>query len=243
MEHGNAKTRIENSAMTAVANGANPASFTALHSEFRVNCSLQGDPGRPRVERYIAGIFQAAYDARVMEYMPMLCSLERHDTLVAALGLRKAGGKQLFCEQYLDEPVESVVTGAFGTRTPRQSIWELGNLVASSPGQAVRLYLLVAAALGEIGVRYLTFAAIRPVRNSIQRCGFSTRVICDAHPARLGERAQEWGSYYENDPKVVLADIRQALRHGYSDPAIGKLWREERATIRSLADDLAGTNV
>ena len=196
------------------------------------------EPGRERVERYIAGIFNAAYGARVLEYLPFLCTLEREGALMAALGLRSAANDTLFCEQYLDTPVESAILDEFGQAVDRSRVLELGNLVASSHGQAVFLYLLVTAALGRFGVRYLIFAANRAVRTSIRRCGFETRIICDASPSRLGRRASEWGSYYDGDPKVVLADIRGALSHGWRQDAIADIWQHESETIEALAADI-----
>lgn len=194
------------------------------------------DPGREKLEQYIAGIFQAAYGATVLEYLPLLFSLEQEGCIQAALGLRSARQESLFCEQYLEGSLEDSVEKEFGRTVNRGQLMELGNLVSSRPGQAVALYLLVVAALDQAGISHLVFAANRAVRLSIRRCGFATRDLGTADPALLGEGARQWGSYYEGGPRVVLADIRQAAKYGAQHPAIGELWRREQPAIVSLAD-------
>ncbi len=104
---------------------------------------------REDVQRYIAGVFQISYGAQVQDFMPLLVSLREQGHLTAALGLRGAASGQLFCEQYLDEPVETHVQRVFGRQVQRGRILEMGSLVASNPGHAALLYTLVGAAMYE----------------------------------------------------------------------------------------------
>lgn len=198
-------------------------------------CDTSSDQ-RDSIERYIASIFRAAHGASILEFLPLLIFSEQDRAPQAALGLRSASGDRLFCERYLSCPVEHYVAELFGCRVSRSQVMELGNLVASQPGQSVALYLLVVAALGQAGIRHLVFAANRAVRLSIKRCGFDTREVCAADPAQLGAAAPMWGSYYDGDPRVVLADIPQAVKHGTNHAAISALWRRESIAIDSLAD-------
>jgi hypothetical protein len=198
---------------------------------------------REPVERYIASIFHAAHGASVLEFLPLLVFMEQDRALQAALGLRGANNARLFCESYLPESVEKHVADTFGRTVNRSQVMELGNLVASQPGKAVSLYLLVVAALGQAGISHLVFAANRAVRLSIKRCGFITREVCAADPAQLDGKAQHWGSYYEGDPKVVLADIAQAVEHGRCHPRISVLWQREKLAIDSLADAIRSQRV
>jgi hypothetical protein len=207
----------------------------------RVSWYGQGDRHREKVERYIADIFRTAHGATITEYLPLLCMLERDMDPVAALGLRSATRDTLFCERYLDEPIEVATAREFGQRVPRSEIMELGNLASSASGDAVFLYLLATAAMGFGGVRYLTFAANRSVRLSIQRCGFDTRVICDADPACLGADRELWGSYYEGDPKVVFADLHQAMQFGHLNEKISRHWHDQALTVNTLADQIRET--
>ena len=198
---------------------------------------------RERVERYIASIFSAAYGATVLEYLPLLVYMEQDSGFQAALGLRSASHNALFCEGYLDAPLERQVSREFGRSVNRGQLMELGNLVSSRPGQAVSLYLLVVAALGQAGISHLVFAANRAVRVSIRRCGFVTRELCPADPVVLGDHAAQWGSYYEGNPRVVLADIPQAIEHGKHHPVICAVWEREAIVIDALADAIRSQRV
>ncbi|TDG11868.1 hypothetical protein E2F43_15990 [Seongchinamella unica] len=203
---------------------------------FTVNSLLADDPGREKLEQYVAGVFYAAYGATVLEYLPLLFSLQQAGGIQAALGLRSARREPLFCEQYLDAPLERHVQQEFGATVNRGQLMELGNLAGSMPGQSVALYLMVVAALEQAGITHLVFAANRSVRRSIRRCGFPTRELADADPQRLGDRASQWGSYYRGCPKVMLADVRRGVEYGMSHPVIGELWCREQPMIATLAD-------
>jgi len=91
-------------------------------------------PGRERLEQYIAGVFQAAWDARVLGFLPLLCSLQQQGHVSAALGLRSANHGPLFCEQYLSRPALEEVEALYGGRCLPGNLMELGNLAASHPG-------------------------------------------------------------------------------------------------------------
>ena len=214
-------------------------SVVPVRVDYRDAHSAQREP----VERYITSIFRAAYGASVFEFLPLLVFMEQDRDLQAALGLRGANNTSLFCEAYLPSPVEDHVARVFGRQVSRGQVMELGNLVASQPGQAVALYLLVVAALGRAGISHLVFAANRAVRMSIRRCGFVTREVCPADPEQLDGRAQMWVSYYDGDPRVVLADIAQAVVHGSHHPRISALWSREKLAIDSLADAIRGQRV
>ncbi len=218
--------------------GRLPAIPGGLQGPAVISC-LPCEQERPSIERYIATIFHAAYGATVMEYLPLLCGLQAEGSYQAALGLRGAGQAGLFCEQYLDDPVETWVRREFGRNVPRSQIMELGNLVSSQPGQSVFLYLLVVRALERAGVNYLLFAANRAVRYSIRRCGFSTRELGAAEAERLGPRAAEWGSYYQGQPRVLLGDLRQGVQHGLGNPCISAIWDDNEDAIDELTAAIA----
>lgn len=211
----------------------------ALFQGHNVDACFEETSGRHSLERYVADIFYANYGARHIEYQDLLCSLQQNSGRVAALGLSCASRGSLFCEQYLNAPLEDYVEREFGQSVSRSSLMELGNLVASEPGQSVVLYLLVTAALHAAGVRYLVFSANRAVRSSIQRCGFNTQVLCSADPYKLKDEQQDWGTYYDGDPKVILADIRQAVTHGRKHKMMAELWSREELLVDYLSYSIA----
>jgi len=203
-----------------------------------VNVCSEHHAGRERLEQYISGIFHAAYGARILEYLPLLFSLNNNGTSQAALGLRSASVAPLFCEQYLDAPAEQQVENLYGRAVPRSRIMELGNLVATEPGFSALLYLVITAALHEAGVEYLLFAANKSVRASIRRCGFTPKIIQAAQQSRLGAAGRDWGSYYEGDPIVMLGDISLTMRQLRAQPALEKVIEAYQFAIPVLADSI-----
>lgn len=198
--------------------------------------SLHDGAAREGVQRYIAGVFQISYGARVNAFMPLLVSLRENDHLTAALGLRSAASGGLFCEQYLDEPVEDHVQRVFGRRVQRDRILEMGNLVASNPGHAALLYTLVGSAMYQAGVDYLLFTANRAVRISLKRSGLDSVPIATADRSRLGATADDWGSYYNGDPRVMLGDVRAAMLRCTANPLVGAVLRLYQDTINELVE-------
>lgn len=193
---------------------------------------------REGLEQYISSIFSAAYGARILEYLPLLFSLESDGVNQAALGLRSAHHGPLFCEQYLDVCAQQHVRELYGREAGRGQIMELGNLVATEPGHSGLLYIIITAAMHEAGIEYLLFAANKRVRNSIARCGFTPREIRAAQQSRLGSQGLAWGRYYEGDPVVMLGDIALTMRQINTQPALQGIVDAYQFAIPALADSI-----
>lgn len=201
----------------------------------KVYATVASNQHRESLEQYISSIFQAAYGANILQYLPALFCLRQGHSYTAALGLGSAASSPLFSEQYLQTSIELQVHTVYGKKASRHNIMELGNLVASAPGQGPLLYLLIAAALHEAGIEYLVFVANKTVRLSIERSGFTPVAIQAADPASLGRSAKCWGTYYEGDPVVMLADIELSQRQALSQPLLRETLKQYEAEIGSLA--------
>ena len=103
-----------------------------------------GAGGRARVEQFIRTVYARQYDARLMEFAPVLVARELGSEIVAAAGYRRAT-EALFLEQYLDAPIESYL-GSPGP-VDRRCIAEVSHLSASLPGEGRRLMGQIAAHL------------------------------------------------------------------------------------------------
>ncbi|WP_281290162.1 thermostable hemolysin [Parahaliea aestuarii] len=195
--------------------------------------------GRDQLEHYIGGVFAAAYGAAVSGFMPLLAGLYGGAEPEAALGLRSAARQSLFCEQYLERPVEHFTRSLYGVTVRRSQVMELGNLAVSRGGHSGILYLLVACALRAADVDFLLFAGNKAVRRSIARCGFSPRPIQAARPECLPDGGRCWGSYYASEPVVMLADIRRIVRQAGTQPGMVALMAHYAGAIDSLAAAVA----
>lgn len=171
---------------------------------------IEADPAsRQQLERFIAARFTDVYGAHVRQFMPRLLGLhEIGGGLIAALGLRSALYAPLFLEQYLEAPVEQVVSAHFGVDARRGDIVEIGNLAGASPGALRRLIPALTAYLHGEGVRWIAFTGSARLCGGFSRLGLPLEVVAPAQIERLplAER-EDWGSYYEHDPSVMLGDV------------------------------------
>jgi hypothetical protein len=170
-----------------------------------------GAPYRPDVENYINEVFSQAYGAEVTGFAPFLMSMRCAGGISAAAGIRPADSESLFLEQYLDAPVEQVLGHYCGHSISRKEIFELGNLAALRPGVCLLFYVILAGVMARTGMNYAVFAGTKQVAKGLTKLGFCMESITAADPARLGAAAENWGSYYDNAPQVMVLDLGKSM--------------------------------
>lgn len=164
------------------------------------------------VESYIANKFNKEYGAEVSTFAPLLLSMHCKSDLNAAVGVRPAKSMPLFVEQYLDGNIEHCIQSPDGNSVRREEIVEISNLVATRRGASQLLFIIVGSIMYEAGYRWVVFNATNKVENITRKFPFPVQVICASNSERLGERASEWGSYYETNPRVIVGDIKVAYQ-------------------------------
>lgn len=160
---------------------------------------------RREVEQFIHDVFAQTYGANVQHFMPQLVALrDEEGQLVAAFGLRKADKSPLFLEQYLDAPIETVMSNRFGTPISRDQITEIGNLAVANPRNAGVLIAHVIQHSLDMGIEWAVATAHHSLQNGLIKGGRDVYALQAADPERItpAERAT-WGSYYKNLPQVV----------------------------------------
>jgi hypothetical protein len=167
-------------------------------------------PERPAVEQSITQKFERAYGAHLTHFLPDLLKLSVSGELGAVAGVRSAHGSRLFLEQYLDQPVEQAVAGAFMTPVDRDKIVEIGNLAANAPRLAYSLFAVLATVLSHAGYRWVVCTATPQVASMLTRMGFSAQNICRADPSQLEAGSSGWGEYYASRPRVIAGDVQLA---------------------------------
>ncbi len=219
--------------VTATIDGtaAAPTRFIPPLSPAQPSCrpALQavppGHPERPALEAMIAETYAEKHGARICSFMPTLLALkDAAGSVRAVAGIRAAAGETLFLEQYLDGPVEESLTAAIGQPVGRDAIAEVGNLAARECRSACRLALMLPGWLGERGHDWVVFTATNVVRGILQ--GLGTRVVelAPASAARLRQRQDDWGRYYNTDPRVMAAYLPAGgtlKRHGFRQRRTG----------------------
>lgn len=202
---------------------------------FRLNlASDKREPARrPTWKRFIHQVFERAYAADVKSYYPCLYGISdaRGDTMAVA-GVRAGAGQRLFAEQYLDQPVEQMLSARLHTLVDRDGLVEVGNLAPAGPGQARWLIMTVTALLHHAGYRHVVFTAVPALYNAFRRMGLQPVALGRADPVRLGPGSRDdWGAYYRMEPMVYGGDIAHGYQHiesslSMSQPHLISLWRQ-----------------
>ena len=160
---------------------------------------------RTEVEAFIARVFAKAYGANVQLFMPQLVALrDENNALVAAFGLRKATTEPLFLEQYLDVPIEQLLSASLSIATSRTQITEIGNLAVENPRNAGALIAAVIDYSLTSGVQWCVCTAHHTLQNALIKGGREVTALQMADKNRLSPQAlATWGTYYQNNPQIV----------------------------------------
>ena len=174
-------------------------------SEITASTVNIGDPARAEVEAFIHAVFKRAYDAEVTNFMPHLVALrDNNGVLMAAFGLKKASEGPLFLEQYLDEPIESLLSKKLHQPISRDKITKIGNLAVANPRNAGVLIAHVIQHSLDMGIEWCVATAHHSLQNGVVKGGRDVYPLFPADKARLSPEEQvKWGSYYKHMPQVV----------------------------------------
>jgi len=194
----------------------------------RFGLQTPGSRERPAVEAYIHAHFSAVHHAEVNHFLPNIISLRCGGKYSAAVGLAPASTGQLFAEQYLDAPVEQVISDKLGLNIERDQIVEIGNLVSTWKGSSLLLFIVIGEVLERLGYHYVMFTGTREVKALLARLHYSPVVLADADPSVLPDGGTSWGNYYHNQPQVMFGDNRPAMEAARKNPMY-------RATVAAIS--------
>lgn len=182
---------------------AKPKRYTMRQiSAFEVSTA---HPDRAEVEAFIAEIFYRAYGETIKNFMPMLIALrDEHHQLMAAFGMRCAKNSALFLEQYLDEPIEKVISNNLNQAILRSDITEIGNLAVIDPRNSGILIAHVIQHSIDAGVQWCVATAHHTLQNGLIKGGVDVFPLHAVNPNRLpADELAAWGSYYDHQPQVI----------------------------------------
>ncbi|MCB9987847.1 MAG: thermostable hemolysin [Rhodospirillales bacterium] len=164
------------------------------------------EPDRERVEDFIKGIYAQSYGADISVEYPMLMSVRDEDgRILAAVGFRYAACESLFLEQYTGAPIESILDA------PRAQIVEIGNLASAGSGASIFLYAALASYLDFKGIRYATVTGTDFLHRSFEKLGLEPQRICAADVTALHKGGQNWGTYYNANPRVLAGSVDKSV--------------------------------
>lgn len=160
---------------------------------------------RSEVEAFIQAVFKVTYNANITDFMPTLVALrDNNGVLMAAFGLRSAAEVPLFLEQYLDVPIEALMSHQLGKTINRQQITCIGNLAVSNPRNAGVLIAHVIQHCLDIGIEWCVATAHHSLQNGLIKGGRDVYPLDIADKTRLpANELAKWGSYYDHLPQVI----------------------------------------
>jgi hypothetical protein len=131
-------------------------------------------------------------------------------------GVRGAHEGRLYLEQYLDRPIEQSLATAVAARgidrVGRHEIAEVGNLAGASCRAAMRMVAHIPAYLTGERYSWIVFTATSAVRQVLAGFGAPLVELARAECASVRDSRDEWGRYYETDPRVCAGYLRDAER-------------------------------
>lgn len=224
---------------TAVASGQPVLQLDQQQSGAQLCWLTAASAERDALQAFIATGFAQVYGAQVRHFMPHLLAVRAADDKQwhAVLGIRTAASGPLFVEQYLDADISQVL-GEHQVQCHRSHIAEIGNLYAASRQHTLLLFIAMAEALFQQGLRHLVCCATPAVMSMLSRHGLQLKVLAEGDPSRLGAEANDWGTYYQKHPQVCHLSLVEAVAIIRQQPRLIALLQPWQALLTQAANAL-----
>jgi len=180
--------------------------------QHRLHLYEQHDPNRAELERFVQAAFATKHAAQIRHFMPTLLAMRNEKgSLCGVAGFRSAARESLFLERYLDEPIECAIRTSTRHDVSRSQIVEVGNLAGVSCRAAMRLVLELPRLLIARGQRWIVFTATDRVRSLLAGYRAPLLELAAARANRVAAMRDDWGRYYETDPRVMLGYLPDGI--------------------------------
>ncbi len=196
-------------------------------------------PQRSKAENAVKRIFRSAHGADITSYLPYLITAEINQCTAAVVGVRSAAGQPLFLEQYLDSSIESMIKKINGLDIPRNNLVEIGNLVSCKTGVSRQLFIVLAFALEQANIEWVSFTATAQVEQLLSKLSLCPVVIGQATEASLLNGTDDWGTYYVDRPNVCVGNVYNAVHELKKSIVIREMITKLEPTINQLAQQLS----
>lgn len=163
---------------------------------------------RPVAEAFIQAIFKQHHNAEIQSFLPLMLGVFNPEgQITAAVGYRCAARESLYLENYLDQGIDTLVSDFIGHPVPREQIVEVGNLASLQPASCKALFKYLVQHLHQQGIQWISCTGTAVLRIVFRRLGIKAQPMHEADQNRLGDEQFLWGSYYDNDPQIMLINV------------------------------------
>lgn len=194
---------------------------------------------RSKAEAAVKKIFRSAHGADITSFLPCLLTAEINQRIAAVVGVRSAVNQPLFLEQYLNFPIETAIKNINGLDISRTSLVEIGNLVSCKTGISRQLFIVLAFALAQANIEWVSFTATTQVEQVLAKLSLQPVIIGQASEASLANGNGNWGSYYVDRPNVCVGNVYNAVHELKKSIAIREMTTKLEPTISQLAQQLS----
>ena len=168
------------------------------------------DISRTSLEGLIRDSYKKIFNAQLNSFLPnLVASTTIDDQIWAAFGYADAGQGKLFLENYLDDPIEELVSKKIGENIQRNKIVEVGNLFINHMADPIKTMRDVASYLQSLGYKWIVCTATRYLRLLFLKSGAEPVSIAQAPRSRVINDGSEWGTYYVTAPEILVGNINQ----------------------------------
>ena len=100
------------------------------------------------------------------------------------------------------------------------------------------MMVMLAMSLAEAGYEWMVFTVTEQVERLMKRLGFEPQYLVSANPDRLEGDQSLWGSYYENNPRVMVGSLKTASEIIARDRRFSHIANQQRKNIMNISCSL-----
>ncbi|MEB8385617.1 thermostable hemolysin [Rhodobacteraceae bacterium KMM 6894] len=158
-------------------------------------------PGRAAAQDHIKSVYRDVYGAQVSAFSPLLVVAKRVDgKILCAAGIRTAQNG-FFSDTYLGTDFSSALRRAANLDVPAGNIMEVVSLASITPFPVLPMLDRMIGWGRENGMTCGVFTATAPLRRLLRRTGLGYVELAPAKVSMVSN-PQDWGHYYDTDPRV-----------------------------------------
>ena len=128
-------------------------------------------------------------------------TLNNEERILSCAGITFADDRTLFSEQYLPQPIDTLLSERLEKPIERSSIVEIGSLISHHLTAGMIMVNMIPLLAWCMGGHYLLCTATPRVRQMMESCQIDFEPLLTADPKRLADDGgKNWGTYYSKLP-------------------------------------------
>lgn len=132
------------------------------------------------------------------------------EAVQACAGISYPENGKLFLEQYLDGPVEEILSARVGEFVDRRDILQVSSIASTRTAAGMELVRALPLIFACLGRPYAAMTTTSRLAAAMQRIGIVFHPLCEADGSRLpATELARWGTYYETRPVVGYGHISE----------------------------------